>query len=56
MNEAPPEQQETSAARSLPRVIKLALLIFALLLGGITTAAIFVGEESNLAFDYEGFD
>ena len=41
---------------SVRRFLKIALLVFGLLIGGVSITAVFVGEEGNLRFDYEGFD
>jgi hypothetical protein len=41
---------------SLARIVRLAALIFLLVLGGIGVATWLQGDPETLPFDYEGFD
>lgn len=40
----------------LTRAAKIGVVLLTLLVGGIVATAWFVGDQSNLPFDYEGFD
>lgn len=40
----------------LLRVLLLASLVFAVIVGGITVTAMVSGDRPSLEFDYEGFD
>ena len=44
------------AGLNLGRMLRIALLVFALALGGIGVAAWVSGDPETLPFEYEGFD
>ena len=46
----------TDLRATMMRAVKIGLLLAALLIGGITVSAWFLGDQANLPFDYEGFD
>jgi len=46
----------TSVGSTLARSFKIVALLLALLLGGIAITAFVMGGESDLPFEYEGFD
>lgn len=51
------QQQSRGRARSpLRRVMLVAAVVFALIVGGIVVTALISGDRESLEFDYEGFD
>ena len=46
----------SEAGPNFPRVLKIALLVFALALVGVGVAAWVSGDPETLPFEYEGFD
>ncbi len=40
----------------LARAAKIAVVLLAILLGGLTVTAWYLGDQSNLPVDYDGFD
>lgn len=44
------------ARASVLHFLKISLLVVGLAIGGFAIAAVYYGEDTNLAFDYEGFD
>ena len=50
------EEESRSIGRTLAKSFKFVALILTLLLGGIAVTAFVMGGESDLPFEYEGFD
>jgi len=51
-----PEQAALAPKSLLGKALKIAVLVFALALGGISLGAWLAAEPDDLPFDYEGFD
>jgi len=49
-------ENSASVGSTLARSFKIVALLLALLLGGIAITAFVMGGESDLPFEYEGFD
>lgn len=50
------ESQGSRLAATLKRSAKIAALIIAVVVGGITVTVVVTGGEADLPFEYEGFD
>ena len=50
------KESSPSLGSTLARSAKIVAVLLALLLGGIAVAAFVMGGESDLPFEYEGFD
>ncbi|MDJ0867405.1 MAG: hypothetical protein QNK03_14945 [Myxococcota bacterium] len=50
------ERTQTDWRQTIGRAARIGLALLALLVGGITVTAWWLGDQSNLPFDYEGFD
>jgi hypothetical protein len=57
---AKPETEDDAHALGssggVTRLIKIGVVIFALIVGGIAIGALVAGDQTDLPFDYEGFD
>jgi hypothetical protein len=47
---------EKAPRRSIVRALKIALLVFGIVVGGVVVTAVLAGDQNLLPFEYAGFD